>query len=72
MTTATWVLIAIIGFFLVTEHQAHLFGILPWLFLLACPVIHLFMHRGHHHRDGGHTKRSDDAHGEHMSHGGVS
>ena len=41
------------GFFLVTEHRAHLFGILPYLFLLACPLMHLFHHggHGHHHRD---------------------
>ena len=43
------------GFFLATEHRAHLFGILPWLLLLACPLMHLFMHHGHggHHGPGG-------------------
>jgi len=44
MTTAIWALVGIIAFFLLTEHQAHLFGILPWLFLLACPVMHRLMH----------------------------
>ena len=39
--------LAIAGFFLVTEHTAHLFGILPYLLLLLCPLLHLFMHRGH-------------------------
>ena len=39
--------LAIIGFFLLTEHRAHLFGILPYLFLLACPFMHFFMHGGH-------------------------
>jgi hypothetical protein len=39
--------LAIIGFFLFTEHRAHLFGILPYLLLLACPFMHMFMHRGH-------------------------
>ena len=43
------------GFFLLTEHRAHLFGILPFLLLLACPVLHYFMH-GH----GGHGRREDD------------
>jgi hypothetical protein len=38
--------LAIGGFFLVTEHRAHLFGILPYLLLLLCPLMHLF-HRGH-------------------------
>lgn len=48
----------IIGaFFLITEHRAHLVGWLStygiWLLLLACPLMHLFMHSGHGH--GGHT-----------------
>jgi hypothetical protein len=29
------------------EHRAHLLGWLPFLFLLACPVMHLFMHGRH-------------------------
>lgn len=37
-------------FYLVTEHTAHFFGVLPFLLLLACPLMHLFMHHGH----GGH------------------
>ena len=37
----------IAAFFLVTEHAAHLFGVLPWVLLLACPLMHLFMHHGH-------------------------
>lgn len=45
------------GFYLVTEHQAHLFGVLPYLILLACPLMHVFMHKGHGH--GGHS-----AHGQ--------
>lgn len=46
----------VIGFFLWQEHQAHLLGVLPYLLLLLCPAMHLFMHRGHggsHHGDGG-------------------
>jgi hypothetical protein len=38
---------AIAVFFLWEEHKAHFLGALPWLLLLACPLIHLFMHRGH-------------------------
>ncbi|RQP27724.1 DUF2933 domain-containing protein [Burkholderia ubonensis] len=45
--------IAIGGFYLVTEHRAHLLGWLPFLFILACPLMHLFMHHGHEHGDGG-------------------
>ena len=44
--------LAIVGFFLVTEHRAHLFGFLPFLLLLLCPALHWFMHGGH----GGHGK----------------
>lgn len=45
---------AIAGYFLVTEHLAHVVGALPYLLLLACPLMHVFMHRGHgghHHQD---------------------
>ena len=45
--------LAIAGFFLVTEHRAHLLGILPFLLLLACPLLHLLMHGGH----GGHEQK---------------
>ncbi len=44
------IFLAIIGFFLVMEHRAHLLGILPWLILALCPLMHIFMHGGH----GGH------------------
>lgn len=50
------VLAAIAAYFLLTEHRAHLFGALPYLLLLACPLMHVFMHRGHgehgQHKDG--------------------
>jgi len=55
------VLVAIVVFFLWTEHRAHLFGVLPYLLLLLCPLMHLFMHRGHGGARG---------HGHH--HGGTS
>ena len=41
------VLLMIAGFFLWTEHRAHLLGVLPYLVFLACPLIHFFLHRGH-------------------------
>lgn len=47
---ALLVAMAIGAFYLVTEHQAHLFGVLPYLLVLACPLMHVFMHHGH----GGH------------------
>ena len=41
---------AVAGYFLLTEHLAHVVGALPFLLLLACPFMHFFMHGGH----GGH------------------
>ena len=41
------VFLAIGVFYLYTEHRAHLLGALPYLLLLACPLLHVFMHRGH-------------------------
>jgi hypothetical protein len=36
-----------------SEHRAHILGVIPYLFLLACPLMHLFMHGGHSHHHGG-------------------
>ena len=53
-----WTLIgflAVGGFFLFTEHRAHLYGALPYLLILACPLMHLFHGHGGHggsHRHG--------------------
>lgn len=68
LTTMGFLLIA--AFFLQTEHRAHLFGALPFLFLLACPLLHMFMHRGHgSHGDGGappgDPRRSGSNHSSH-------
>ena len=46
---------AVTTYFLLSEHRAHFFGALPFLLLLACPLMHMFMHGGH---------------GEHGGHGG--
>lgn len=57
--------IVLIGFLLVaafdllTEHTAHAFGMLPYLLILACPLMHLFMHHGHgghHGKNGKHNE----------------
>jgi hypothetical protein len=52
-----WVLIfiafaAVTPYFLIAEQRAQLSGYLnylPWLLLLACPLLHVFMHGGHRH-----------------------
>ncbi|MHB0671704.1 DUF2933 domain-containing protein [Roseomonas mucosa] len=43
------------AFYVLREHYAHVFGVLPYLLLLACPLMHLFMHHGH----GGHDERGE-------------
>lgn len=60
-SVAKWVFIGfllIAGYFLVTEHRAHLYGWLSsygiWALLLACPLMHVFMHHDH----GGHGDHS--------------
>ena len=49
--------LAIAGFYLIAEHRAHVWGYLPFLLLLACPLLHMFMHRGY----GGHGGGGNDA-----------
>jgi len=44
--------LAVAGFYLFTEHRAHLLGFLPFGILLLCPLMHLFMHGGHKHGGG--------------------
>lgn len=41
------------------EHKVHILGVIPYLFVLACPLMHIFMHGGHgeHHHGGGTTNR---------------
>jgi thymidylate synthase len=50
------VMAAAAAYFLLTEHLAHVFGALPYALLLACLLMHVFMHRGHgshsHHSRG--------------------
>jgi len=60
-----WIFIAflaIAAYFLVMEHQAHLSGLLyylPFLLLLACPLLHMFMHGGHGGHGGHDSHRND-------------
>ena len=43
--------LVVAAFFLFSEHRAHAFGVVPYLLLLACPLLHFFVHRDH----GGHN-----------------
>ena len=65
----------IAGYYLFTEHLAHVVGALPLLLLLACPLMHVFMHHGHgghghHHEDGPAT--SDEGKSVSSKSGGTS
>ena len=50
-----WGFALVAAYFLLTEHRAHTIQYLPFMLLLACPLIHLF------HGHGGHGGRKKDA-----------
>jgi hypothetical protein len=63
--------LAIAGYFLFTEHRAHVIQVLPLALLLACPLLHVFHnhggHGGHKHGDEGRdgkTARRDRTEGD--------
>ena len=41
------VFLGIGAYFLWTEHEAHVIEFLPWILVLSCVGMHLFMHGGH-------------------------
>lgn len=58
------------AFLLLSEHRAHALGYLPFLLLLACPLMHVFMHGGHGGHGGGNRDRDSkpsggSSHGHH-------
>ena len=52
-------MIAILAYFLIMEHWAHILPWLPYVLVLCCVVMYLFIHGGHggDHK-GGHEDRS--------------
>ncbi|QOR38186.1 DUF2933 domain-containing protein [Billgrantia diversa] len=48
--------LAFVVYLLWAEHRIHFIQFLPFLILLACPLMHLFMHGGHH----GKSKNEED------------
>ncbi len=49
---ALLVIYALAAAFLFYWHWRHVLDALPFLIVLACPLMHLFMHHGHgHHRE---------------------
>lgn len=51
-----WVVWCVLGLalaLLIIEHFSHVLGVLPYLLVLACPLVHFFMHGKHGHEHGG-------------------
>jgi hypothetical protein len=44
--------LAALGIYLFVNHTGHIIAALPYLLLMACPLMHLFMHGGHGHHYG--------------------
>jgi len=54
-TPLGWIItlaLAFLGLYLFATHTGHVLAALPYLILLACPLMHLFMHGGHGHHHG--------------------
>jgi hypothetical protein len=48
-------ILAVGGYFVITKHMEHVLRLFPFLFILLCPLMHVFMHRHH----GGHSGHGD-------------
>jgi hypothetical protein len=54
-----WIFAAVGAYYLITEHRAHLLDYLPYVLLMACPLMHLFhRHGGHRHDEQRHEQGS--------------
>jgi hypothetical protein len=45
-------LAAFVAFLILNGHGDHLLSLVPLLVLLACPLMHMFMHHGHGSHEG--------------------
>jgi hypothetical protein len=57
------VFVGIGGYFLFTEYRAHFIAVLPWVLVLGCLVMCLFMHGSHGHGSSGHKDSNEDQRG---------
>ena len=53
-----YLLLILGGIYLVVYHGPHLYTLLPLIFFLFCPLMHLF--HGHHHRSSGKDNKTSD------------
>jgi hypothetical protein len=50
--------LVIAGYFIWREHEAHITPYLIWILLIACLLLHGFMHGGHGHGGGADDQES--------------
>lgn len=48
------------GFLLLARHQEHVVVVLPYLIFLLCPLMHIFLHRGHGGNNSQHQGEQED------------
>ena len=58
---AAVLLVCVAIYFLLMEHSEHIFPFLPYLILLLCPLMHVFMHGGHGKEETHHGESKEDA-----------
>jgi hypothetical protein len=54
--TTRWIFLAFAAvgaYYLFTEHRAHLLDYLPYVLLMACPLMHYFAHHRKHYQNKG-------------------
>lgn len=56
------VIFALIGlaYWIYQYHWEHALGFLPYAIILLCPLMHIFMHKGHGHGDHSHHHGDPD------------
>lgn len=59
VTVLMFVLLSVIAYYVIAEHGAHALAVWPLLFLLACPLIHMF-HGGHGGHGSGNKSNDSD------------
>ena len=62
------VLAAFASFLILTGHGYHALAYAPFLLLLACPFLHMFMHGGHGGYDGHRSHGWHGGHGDYDGH----